>query len=130
MKRNVGGIDKILRIVIGALLMILAATGTIGWWGKHHADILGADGHFDTDELLYRQAIGLFVDHHGNIIQAVHIRQGLQVSAGFGQFFGTAVQQADMRVGTQDGFTVQLQYHAQYAVRRRVLRAEVDGVVS
>ena len=33
MKRTVGGIDKILRIVIGALLMILAATGTIGWWG-------------------------------------------------------------------------------------------------
>lgn len=33
MKRNVGGIDKILRIVVGALLMILAATNVIGWWG-------------------------------------------------------------------------------------------------
>lgn len=33
MKRNVGGIDRILRIVVGATLMILAATGTVGWWG-------------------------------------------------------------------------------------------------
>ena len=28
-----GGIDRILRIVVGAALMILAATGTVGWWG-------------------------------------------------------------------------------------------------
>ncbi len=33
MKHNVGGIDKVLRIIIGAALMILAATGSIGWWG-------------------------------------------------------------------------------------------------
>lgn len=33
MKLNVGGIDRVLRILIGAVLMILAATGIIGWWG-------------------------------------------------------------------------------------------------
>ena len=33
MKCNVGGIDRILRIVIGLVLVILAATGTVGWWG-------------------------------------------------------------------------------------------------
>ncbi len=33
MGANVGGIDKILRIVIGALLILLAVTGKIGWWG-------------------------------------------------------------------------------------------------
>ena len=33
MKHNVGGIDKVLRIIIGAALMILAATGSKGWWG-------------------------------------------------------------------------------------------------
>ncbi len=32
MKVNVGGIDKIIRIVVGALLLILAATGTFGAW--------------------------------------------------------------------------------------------------
>lgn len=33
MKANVGGIDRILRIVIGAALIILAATESVGWWG-------------------------------------------------------------------------------------------------
>ncbi|MGO2132178.1 MAG: YgaP family membrane protein [Halomonas sp.] len=33
MKKNVGGIDKIARIVVGALLIVLALTGTIGVWG-------------------------------------------------------------------------------------------------
>ncbi len=33
MKTNVGGIDRILRIVLGLVLAGLAATGVIGAWG-------------------------------------------------------------------------------------------------
>jgi hypothetical protein len=33
MTQNVGGIDRILRIVVGLVLIGLAATGTVGWWG-------------------------------------------------------------------------------------------------
>ena len=33
MKSNVCGIDRILRIVAGLVLVGLAATGTVGWWG-------------------------------------------------------------------------------------------------
>jgi hypothetical protein len=33
MKFNVGGLDRILRIAIGLVLIALAATGTVGWWG-------------------------------------------------------------------------------------------------
>ena len=33
MKTNVGGIDRIARIVFGITLIALAATGTIGLWG-------------------------------------------------------------------------------------------------
>lgn len=33
MASNVGGIDRILRIAIGLVLIALAATGTVGWWG-------------------------------------------------------------------------------------------------
>jgi hypothetical protein len=33
MTRNVGGIDRILRIVVGVALIGLALSGTIGWWG-------------------------------------------------------------------------------------------------
>ncbi len=33
MKSNVGGIDRVLRIVLGLLLIVLAATGVVGAWG-------------------------------------------------------------------------------------------------
>jgi hypothetical protein len=33
MKANVGGIDRIARIVIGLVLIGLAVTGTVGVWG-------------------------------------------------------------------------------------------------
>ncbi|HVL10654.1 MAG TPA: DUF2892 domain-containing protein [Burkholderiaceae bacterium] len=33
MKTNVGGVDRVLRIAVGVVLIGLAATGTVGWWG-------------------------------------------------------------------------------------------------
>lgn len=33
MTRNIGSIERILRIVAGLVLIALAATGTVGWWG-------------------------------------------------------------------------------------------------
>ena len=33
MKANVGGVDRIARIVVGLALIALAATGTVGVWG-------------------------------------------------------------------------------------------------
>ena len=33
MKTNVGGIDKVLRIIAGVILIALATTGIIGLWG-------------------------------------------------------------------------------------------------
>ena len=33
MTKNVGGIDRTLRIALGLVLIALAATGTVGWWG-------------------------------------------------------------------------------------------------
>lgn len=30
---NVGGIERVIRIVAGLVLVALAATGTVGWWG-------------------------------------------------------------------------------------------------
>lgn len=33
MRRNVGSIDRAVRILGGAVLVGLAATGTVGWWG-------------------------------------------------------------------------------------------------
>jgi hypothetical protein len=33
MKLNIGSVDRALRIVAGIVLIALAATGTVGWWG-------------------------------------------------------------------------------------------------
>ena len=33
MKTNEGGTDRMLRVVAGLVLLGLAATGTVGWWG-------------------------------------------------------------------------------------------------
>jgi hypothetical protein len=33
MKTNEGGIDRVLRILAGVVLLGLMAMGTIGWWG-------------------------------------------------------------------------------------------------
>ncbi len=33
MKSNVGGIDRVLRIVLGLVLIGLSLGGVIGWWG-------------------------------------------------------------------------------------------------
>ena len=33
MKANVGGLDRILRIAVGIVLIALAAMGTVGVWG-------------------------------------------------------------------------------------------------
>jgi hypothetical protein len=33
MKTNVGGFDRIARILVGLVLVALAATGTVGAWG-------------------------------------------------------------------------------------------------
>ena len=33
MKANVGGLDRALRVIVGLVLIALAAMGTIAWWG-------------------------------------------------------------------------------------------------
>jgi membrane protein implicated in regulation of membrane protease activity len=33
MKLNIGGAERIVRILVGLVLIGLAATGTVGWWG-------------------------------------------------------------------------------------------------
>lgn len=30
---NIGGVERIIRIVAGLVLIALAATGTVSWWG-------------------------------------------------------------------------------------------------
>lgn len=33
MKKNIGNIERWARVIAGIVLIALAATGTVGWWG-------------------------------------------------------------------------------------------------
>ena len=54
----------------------------------------------------------------------------MNVLAVLGELFGARMEQADVRVGALDHLAVELEHQAQHAVGRRMLRAEVHGVVS
>ena len=41
MNKNVGGIDRVIRIAAGLILIVLAATGQIGAWGWLGVIVLG-----------------------------------------------------------------------------------------
>lgn len=46
MKKNVGGIDRALRIIAGLILIALSATGKVGVWGYIVGGIVLATGVF------------------------------------------------------------------------------------
>ena len=96
---------------------------------KHHTDILGALWHRDAHELFDCHHVGVLVDHHRDVVKAIHVRQILNIGTGFGEFFGRAMQQADMRVRALNDFTVELKYQPQDTVRGGVLRSKVHRVV-
>ena len=69
----------------------------------------------------------MFLVHRRDVIQAVEIGNRLQIGLVLDQLLGAAMQQADMRIDAGDDLAVQVQDQAQHAVRRRMLRTEVDG---
>jgi hypothetical protein len=56
-------------------------------------------GTSTPSSFLHRQAVGVLVAHHRDVVEAVQIGQRLQPGAGLGQLLGGAVQQADVRIG-------------------------------
>ena len=96
---------------------------------KHHADILGTHRHCNAHQFFNCHHIRMLIDHHGHIVKTIHVRHTLDEGAGFGEFFCCAMQQADMRIGTLNHFSVQLQHQTKHAVGCRMLRPEIHGVV-
>ena len=83
----------------------------------------------NAKKLFRRQYEGVFLAHRRDVIEPVEIRDSLQIGFVFNQFFGAAMQQADMRIHPLDDFAVHFHNHAQNTVRRRMLRAEIQGQV-
>ena len=92
-----------------------------------HADELAAARHRDAEQLLDRQREGVLLVHRRDVVEPVEIGDRLQVGLVLDQLLGAAVEQADMRIDALDDLAVELQHEAQHAVRRRMLRPEVDG---
>jgi hypothetical protein len=84
----------------------------------------------DPDQVFDRAHVGVLVAHHRHVVEAIHVADRLVERLGLGQLLGTAMQQADVRVGAHHDFAVHLQHQAQHAVRGRMLRAEVHRVVA
>src|SRR5439155_24152468 len=61
--------------------------------------------------------------------EPIEIWDCLQVSLMFDEFFGSAVQQADMRISALDDLAVHLENQPHHAVCRRVLRTEIHHEV-
>ena len=96
---------------------------------EQDAQILSAERHLHVEQLFDRKHIAMLHAERRAIIEPVEIGQRLQIGLVFDQLFGAAVEQADMRIEPLDDFAVQLHDKAEHAVRRRVLRAEIDRVI-
>ena len=97
---------------------------------EHHADVLRAQRRLDAQQLFDRHDVRVLVAHHRHVIQPVHVADRLIERLALGQLLGRAVQQPDVRIGLLNDFAVHLEHQAQHAVRSRMLRAEVHGVVA
>ena len=87
-------------------------------------------GHLNAEQFLDRKTEGVLLIHRRDIVEPVEIGHRLQVGFVLDQLLGAAVKQPDVRIHALDDFTVELEHKAQHAVRRRMLRSEIDGEIA
>src|SRR3954452_1938952 len=98
--------------------------------GVEHADELRPARRRNAEQLLNREAKPVFLAHRRDVIEPDEIRNSLQIRLRFDQLFGAAVEQPDVRIDPLDDLTIELEDETQHAVRRRMLRAEVDSEIA
>src|SRR5262249_54531562 len=91
---------------------------------------LRAFGDVDSQELLGCQRERMLLVHRRDVIEAVEIRQRLQIGLVLDQLLGPAVQQADVGIDALYDLAVELEHEAQYAVGGGMLRPEIDGEIA
>ena len=96
-------------------------------FGVEHADNLAAPWNLDAKQPFDREAKGMLLVHRRDIVEPVEVRQRLEVVFILDEFFGAAVQKADVRIGAHHDFAVEFQNQAQDSVCGRVLRTKIDG---
>lgn len=101
-----------------------------GDFSKQGSNVLGAVRDLDVEKLLDSKGKTLLIGHHGNVIQSVEVGKSLEVGFVFDQLLSATVEQTDVRVGTDDLFATELEDESKHTVGGRMLRSEVDSVVS
>ena len=87
-------------------------------------------GTVELEQLFRREAEGVLLVHRRDIVEPVEIGDRLQIGLVLDQLLGAAMQEPDMRIDALDHLAVELEHQAQHAVRRRMLRPEIDGEVA
>ena len=91
---------------------------------------MAAARNLDPKQPLDGEAEGVFLIHRRAIVEPVEIWHVLQIGARLHQLFRAAMEEADMGIDALDDFAVEFENKAQHAVRRRMLRTEVDGEIA
>mmetsp|Transcript_33141 Transcript_33141/g.98615 ORF Transcript_33141/g.98615 Transcript_33141/m.98615 type:complete len:225 (+) Transcript_33141:688-1362(+) len=73
-----------------------------------HADVLGAQRHVHIKQLLHGQDVGMLHAHHRHVIEAVEVRDGLEVRLVLDELFGATVEEANVWVSARDDLAVHL----------------------
>ncbi|EGE58077.1 hypothetical protein RHECNPAF_35000134 [Rhizobium etli CNPAF512] len=94
--------------------------------GHHHADILRPDRCFYAEEFLHRQREGEVVRGWAEIVEPVRQRENLGIGETLRQFFGAAMEVADMRIDALDELAVQFEDEPKNPMGAGVLRTEVE----
>ena len=82
--------------------------------------------HFDRRQLLHGHQIRHVVHYAAEIIDPIGVGDVGVPGLPLAHLFGASVMKADLRHGVYDLFAVQLQSYAQYSVRARMLRTDVQ----
>ena len=93
---------------------------------EDHADPLGAARHLELEGLLRCHAERGLATEEGQVVHARHVRNRLPVRLLLDVLLDAGVDVADLALDADDDLAVERRHHAEHAVRRRVVRAEVD----
>ena len=93
---------------------------------EDHADPLGAARHLELEGLLGRHAERSLAAEEGQVVHPRHVRNRLPVRLLLDVLLDAGVDVADLALDADDDLAVECRDHTEHAVRRRVVRAEVD----
>ncbi len=101
--------------------------GNAGEFAAQHAQCLTARGKFPAHQFFHGAGIGDIVGQGRQVVQAVGVGNELIVVHVFGDLLIAPMQETDVGLSTDDGFTIQLQDQTQHAVRGRVRWSHVQS---